>query len=152
MAEPSYTGLPNKPSTPLVRLLSRDMISENWSSIPGFLDAWAEEYWNGSGWARQYHIKGTGAPSTSYDSYKTIGSEYMNYDTGEAYRCKSLNGTLTWCLCADIILQTEGDDNISNIVNLAMGTLVQDTDAKLYIKSAAGLTVGTSELVGGQSS
>ena len=145
MGQPTFAS--DVPLTPTVRILTADECAENWNALYGCIGMWAEEYWNGSAWVRRFHIFGTGVPSTTYDGFKTIGSIYMDYATGEEYRVKSLNGTLTWCLCADIIRQTEGDAAISNIQNLALGTLVMDTnDNKLWIH----ITAATDEVIGAQ--
>ena len=132
MAEPTFPSATSE--TPQVRLISAMECAENFVSSPGFRNARADEYYNGTAWVRCYTIYGTGAPASDYAN-ATIGSRYMNYVTGEWWRFTSLNATLTWVLEAGIILQAEGDVSISNIGNLSRGTFVQDTDqGDLYIK------------------
>lgn len=148
MAEPTFPN--GTPETPQVRTVSAMECAENFVSSPGFRNAKADEYYNGSNWVRCYTIYGTLTPVGAYAN-ATIGSKYCNYETGEWWTMKSLNGTLTWVLDAGVIVQAEGDTSISNIVNLAAGTLVQDSDNwDLYVKASASLSSGTAELIGTQ--
>jgi len=133
MGQPTFAS--DVPLTPTVRILTADECAENWNALYGCIGMWAEEYWNGSAWVRQFHIKGSGAPSTTYDAFKTIGSEYLNYDYGYKYDCvKDDAGSLIWMCRMFGGRTTAAGTNAHSPAGQGAIVLITDAGA-VYIKS-----------------